>query len=137
MKSNIYHSNHNELKLIAGDTSTFNERIPTLTPEIVRQYIESWAFINTNWTPNSVGGLYIYVDIKIDGTWINSRSGYSVDIPEYDNTKQCVQLKRKNFSVWCRPQNGWTINKKFGRHNLKPVDGINAWGRSHITITKK
>tara|TARA_R100000734_G_scaffold15527_1_gene11674 strand:+ start:133 stop:546 length:414 start_codon:yes stop_codon:yes gene_type:complete len=137
MKKQIYKSTNNELKLVVGCTWE-DEKVYPLTPEEVRQFIESWAFINTNYGRTDLGVEY-YVDIRIDGEWnkSDSKTRSCVEICEYDDTKQYVKLNKKNFSVWCKPQNGWTINKKYARHNLRPVDGINSWGKSWITITKK
>jgi len=137
MKEQIYKSTDYELKLIAGSSSE-REGVYPLTPDEVRQYIESWAFINTDYGRSDLGIEY-YVDIRIDGEWSKSdakrRNG--IEICEWDKTEQYVKLKKKNFSVWCKPQNGWTENKKYARHNLRPVDGVTSWGTSYITITKK
>ena len=137
MKEQIYKSNDYELILIAGSTVSGDEVYP-LTPDEVRQYIESWAFINTDYTGDTLS-LEYYVDIRIDGEWSKSdaKRRNSVEIGEWDRTEQYVKLKKKNFSVWCKPQNGWTANKKYARHNLRPVNGIDSWGVSTITITKK
>ena len=136
MKKQISHLTDRELILIAG-CSREGSKVYPLTPGEVREYIEAWAFINTDYRGEDGLGIEFYVDIKIEGTWENARTKSSVDIPEYDKPEQYVELRKKNFSVWCRPQNGWTQNKKFARYNLRPVDGINSWGKSYITITKK
>ena len=136
MKEHIYKLTDDELKLVVGCTYS-DEKVYPLTPEEVKRYIESWAFINTDYT-GSLGVEY-YVDIRIDGEWnkSDSKTRSCVEICEYDHTRQFVKLNKKNFSVWCKPQNGWTENKKYARHNLRPVDGINSWGKSWVTITKK